>query len=55
MDHDVWSCQERGNGGRPKSRFYGCGVKEYMAEVEVTEEDTEVGTTGDGKSACGDL
>ena len=37
--------------GRPKMRFMDV-VKEDMAEVEVTEEDTEdIGITGDEKSA----
>ena len=36
--------------GMPKRRFMDV-MKEDMADVEVTEEDTEAGTTGDGKSA----
>ena len=36
--------------GMPKRRFMDV-MKEDMADFEVTEEDTEAGTTGDGKSA----
>ena len=36
--------------GRPKRRFMDV-VKEHMADVEVTEEDTLIKTTGEGKSA----
>ena len=39
--------------GRPKSRFMDV-VKEDMAEVEVTEEDTEVRNNWRWKIGCGD-
>ena len=39
--------------GRPKRRFMDV-VKEDMAEVEVTEEDTEVGKNWRRKIHCGD-
>ena len=40
--------------GRPKRRFMDV-VKEDVAVVEVTKEDTEVGTNGDEKSAVATL
>ena len=40
--------------GRPKRRFMDA-LREDMTLVEVTEEDTEVGPNGDGKSAAATL
>ena len=49
-----WSCQERGNGEGKKMRFMDV-VKEDMAEVEVTEDDTEENNSyWRWKICCGD-
>ena len=48
-----WSCQERGNGEGQKRMFMDV-VREGMAEVEVTEEDTEERNNWRCKIRCSD-